>query len=84
MKLSATAHYSPLERDVFGLLPNQPGITTTMIAAELYGRKLNGRQIVLGALMGLRKKAMQFREPFRIQKSIRRGPHPIEWWIEKK
>jgi hypothetical protein len=35
------------------------------------------------ALNGLASKIELNDEPFRVRKSVRAGPHPIDYWIEK-
>lgn len=87
-ELNPDKRYSPLERKLFAQLPvsskAKGGVTTTMLSAQLYGRAINGRQTVLVALTGLKEKVTRNREPFRIIKTVRRGPHPMEWWVEAK
>jgi hypothetical protein len=77
--------YSPLERKIFSLLNKKPK-STVDITDEFYGRKrrpYNARQSVLGALDKLAEKTKKNQEPFTIVKSARKGPHPVDFWIEK-
>ena len=82
--------YSPLERKVFAMLPQNTnpqkgiGVTSVMVAAVLFGRAVHGRQTALGALSSLRIKVIRNREPFRITKTPRKGPHPMMWAVEAK
>ena len=77
-------NYSPLERKVFEVLKEQPK-STVDITHEIYGRNrpTYARQSVLVALNGLADKVKLNREPFRVKKSKRKGPHPVNFWVEK-
>ena len=78
--------YSSFERKVFSALKLNKGKSTIDIAEEIYNggdRPFNARQSVLGALKNLSKKVKANREPFVVKQSERKGPHPINFWIEK-
>lgn len=80
--------YSEKERALLALLPKGGGrITSTAIAEGYYsGRRpfpFHGRIIIIGTLRSLARKVAHNREPFRIAKGPRNGPHPIEFWIEQ-
>lgn len=83
--LSKHHRYSNDERRIFDMLPmGRVGVTSTMIASQVYGRRLTGRTQVVAVVRGLTAKVKRNREPFKICKSPRRGPHPSEFWLEKK
>lgn len=86
--LNSARRYSPLEQRAFGLLPQgkdqADALTSTMIAAKLYGRRPNANQRTMSVLRSLKAKAIRYREPFRIKQTARRGPHPVSWWVESK
>jgi hypothetical protein len=79
--------YSPSERRLFDVLPkNGEPLSSTEIIEKVYGRKkrpYNARQVVVGTLVRLQDKLKVNHEDFRIKRSERRGPHPIEFRIEK-
>jgi hypothetical protein len=60
--------------------------STVDVTEAIYGKKkpTYARQTVLGALNNLLKKTKTNREPFKIVKSDREGPHPIQFWLEEK
>lgn len=79
--------YSNNERRAFAVLPkNGRAITTVDIADKVYGkdRPYYARQTILGVMNGLQRKASANKEPFAIVKTKRRGPHPVEFSLEKK
>ncbi len=90
LKAVETVRYSRTEQQLFKLLPqNGKRITTEELIERVYdGRKrarpLNPRQSMNSALTRLREKVLRNKEPFRIEKSELRGPHPAEWWIERR
>jgi hypothetical protein len=60
-------------------------ITTEELTKKRYAGEtvpFNARMIVLGALTNLIRKVDYNREDFRIVKGIRKGPAPIEVWVE--
>lgn len=77
--------FSPSEQKALNLLKTAPQNTTALI--KLYFQPdqppFNSRQIVVGVLSSLMKKAQASKAPFRIRKSKRAGPQPIKFWIEK-
>lgn len=81
--------YSPLERQAFAMLPQMKQamsspVDSLQLAGRLFGKKINGRQMALGLVTSLQTKAQRNREPFRIRKSKRNGPWPIEFWVEAR
>jgi hypothetical protein len=78
--------YSPRERAIFMLLPqNGKSINTHSLIDRYYKKKapVNARMCIIGAMRSLISKVQRNREPFRIKKSDRSGPHPMEFWVEK-
>jgi hypothetical protein len=79
--------YSPFERKVFAKLTKVPKTTSAITDAiwkEDRNRPTYARQSVLGALNGLLEKSKTNREPFRVKRSERTGPHPIKFWVVEK
>lgn len=80
--------YSPLERKAFSLLPQGNGkgsvVDSLQLAGRLFGKQMNGRQMALGLVTSLQTKARHNRELFRVCKSKRNGPWPIQFWVEGK
>lgn len=78
--------YSKTERLVFEALPaDGRKITTVALTDKIYGRRqrpFNARQNVLSILNTLVRKVKANKEPFKLKRSERRGPHPIEFWVE--
>ena len=85
LSLDPKVRYSPGEQRLFALL-NQKPIPSTVLAGKYYrgdvGVPYHSRKIVIGLADSLRKKVIINREPFRVIKSNRKGPHPIEIWLE--
>ena len=86
-------HYSKKELALFRLIPKDgKHIDTDKLLSGLYGGKkgepyqypYNGRTAMTGAMRSLIDKVKRNNEPFRVMKSERRGPHPMEFWIEGK
>lgn len=82
-------NYSPFERKVFALLTKKPKTTKAITEAvwedvERRHRPRYARQSVLGALTNLSDKVRVNREPFKVKKTERTGPHPIMFWVEKR
>ncbi len=81
-------NYSPFEQKVFATLNMRTPKSTVDITEEIYNgdreRPFNARQTVLGALTSLSKKVRANREPFKVRKSKRQGPHPVNFWIMLK
>ncbi len=80
------APYSSSEERIFALLPlNGKSIDTSELTRRFYRGKripMNGRVIVTGTLRKLIEKARANKEPFKIVRTPRAGPRPIEVWIE--
>lgn len=81
--------YSDKEKAVFALLRrhgNRPVDTIKLLHSYYDGRPVpfNGQVALNGTIRSLVTKVERNKEPFRIRKSERRGPHPMEYWIEKK
>lgn len=81
--------YSKNEAKVLGILraAGKP-ISTVDVANKVYATKtkrpMNARQTILGALISLQRKAKANKETFAIKNTERKGPHPIQFWIEGK
>ena len=87
MKLKTDGHmkYSARESRVFSLLRTQEQ-STLILCQQFYQPKrppFHGRQIILGLLSSLARKAIANRESFRVRKSSRAGPYPISFWVEQ-
>ncbi len=85
MKLSKDKRYSPKDSELFRLIPKgNKRIDSTALADRYYNGKVpfNGRQCVMAGVRTLRAKIRYYREPFRLMISPRRGPWPVEVWIE--
>lgn len=81
---TAKLRYSEAERLLFAAIPrNGRKVTSRDLASRLHGRKRNGRVRIIGTLERLMYKTRINREPFRIKKEARNGPHPIGIWLEK-
>jgi hypothetical protein len=85
---SGETPYSARERSVFKLLPKDGKRITTNQLVKLYykndSRQLNANANIVGVIRSLIRKVDVNKEPFRIQKSARAGPHPLEYWLEKR
>ncbi len=83
----STVRYSPGERKLFSLLTDKP-MSSEALSEKFYrGHKevpFHGRKIVIGLVTSIQKKVNANKEKFQIMKSDRKGPHPIEVWIERK
>lgn len=79
--------YSKNERRAFAELPvDGTPISTVDLTKKIYGKSrkpFNARQTVLGLMVKLSQKVKKNREPFSIQRSDRRGPHPVEFWLQQ-
>ena len=80
--------YSKRERSVFKLLPKDgKRISTKQLAAKFYGHDdlhQNANVVIIGVMRSLIWKMEKNKEPLRIMKSARAGPHPLEFWLEKR
>lgn len=80
-------NYAPQERKIFEILTRGGRMSTSDVTNKVYGRKgrpFYDRQAVLGALKSLAAKADINGESFKICRSERCGPAPIEFWIERR
>ena len=87
MASTALTKYSPTERSLLGLIPTGGRRINSAELIQLhYGRKppFNARQAINTAMRQLMLKVSRNKEPFILAKSDRRGPHPIEYWKEKR
>ena len=86
MKLSKDKRYSPKDSELFRLIPkgDSKRIDSTTLVDRYYEGKIpfNGRQCVMAGVRTLGAKIRYYREPFRLVISPRRGPWPVEIWIE--
>jgi hypothetical protein len=83
--LSEDGRYSKAEKLLFAHLPkNGRKVTTSNLASAIHGRQRHGRVRIVGTLSGLMFKTRLNREPFRIKRDTRQGPHPIGIWLERK
>ena len=78
--------YSPGEEAVRLLLREDLGRDSETLARLYYGssreRPFNGRRVVVGLLSSLARKMVLNGGPLRVQRSPRRGPAPIFFWLE--
>lgn len=90
MKLNEEADvgYSNRDRTLFSIISRNGKISSVDITRKFYGRKspipLNGQRIVYGDIRMLKKKIELNKEPFRIASTVRSGPIPMVFWIEKR
>ncbi len=78
--------YSPTERRLRALLRPEPKTTEDLSTALYKGRErpFHARKAVVGALTSLAAKVDANREPLRVARSRRAGPHPISFWLEER
>lgn len=85
--MMAKVGYSPTEKRLLELLPaNGRRVSTRQLADQLYKDTVQPWHagIIVGTGMrSLIRKVTHNREPFRIKKTPRDGPNPIEFWREK-
>lgn len=74
----AKVPYSKTERVAFSALPKGNPKSTSEILDKFYGGEVpyHGRNVLNSLIRSLSKKISINQEPFRIEKSKRRGPHP--------
>ena len=77
--------YSKGEMRLFKMMPKDGTRVTTQ---DLVGRKSWGgiefpRNSLNVTINSLREKVAKNKEAFKIMKTKQRGPHPIEYWIER-
>lgn len=79
--------YTPNETALLKILKKQKGkpLETTKIVLLRYpdedDRPKYARESVVCVLNFLMEKVKSYKEPFKICKSERRGPHPSKYWI---
>lgn len=85
MAKSVSASLSSREEQLYALLSSRP-LSSADLIKQYYGPKppANARTIVVGRLRGIAEKLDRARDPVRLRKSPRKGPHPIEFWVEKR
>lgn len=82
--------YSKKEQTLFKLLPQDGKKVSSLRLLKGLARKANGalpfhaRTSLVGAMRSLIEKSDRNREPFRVKKSDRAGPNPIEFWLEQR
>jgi hypothetical protein len=78
--------YSNKERELFAFLRSDIRRTSVDLAKLRYKGRVpyHGKANVNAVLRSLTAKVAVNREPFRIHKSKRAGPHPIEFWVEAR
>ena len=87
LKIDGKVKYSRGEQACFKALGAKPRSSTDVVNAVYKTSKevpYNGRKIVIGMLASLRRKMLANKEPFKLMNTERQGPHPIEFWLEKK
>jgi hypothetical protein len=83
----SNVRYSKREQLVFSWLSKRQNPVSTDILLEKF-QQSNGsdayhvRNVLIGVLNSLSKKIEENDEPFRIKKSARKGPHPMEFRVE--
>lgn len=77
--------YSKLESRAFAALSADP-IDTKELAKRLYGGNAPYHSVgaARSTVQNLIKKIDFNQEPFRVMKSAARGPHPMDWWVERR
>lgn len=87
LKIDGKVKYSNGEIAVFKAL-SAKALSSTDIMDKIYYTKNdvphNGRKILIGQITSLRRKIQTNREPFKLSSTKRRGPHPMEFWLEGK
>lgn len=80
--------YSPRERRFFALLPKDGKAINTKKLIERYYKddELPGHPHanIIDMAGSLIEKIEKNKEPFRVKRTDRRGPHPIEFWVERR
>ena len=89
MKQIKPVEYSPMEQRVFLVLRKANGspLTAERIAARSYKKKeapYHAIKITSMTLKDLAKKLDQNEDIWQLKKSTRRGPYPIDFWLEKR
>lgn len=86
LKIDGKVKYSKGEQAAFKALGDKAR-TSTIMLEKFYPDKVmpeNGRKIMIGMIKSLRHKMQMNREPFKLCSSERKGPHPMEFWLEGK
>jgi hypothetical protein len=81
--------YGTRERELFELMPKDGSLITSIELTELRQstndwKIANPRNAVSVVMKSLARKIARNREKFRLQQTKQCGPHPIQYWIEKK
>jgi hypothetical protein len=76
--------YTDREQLLFSMLLKSKRISTNDIIQKLFRDELTGRQNAIATMNHFSRKLMENDEKFIIEKSKRRGPRPIEFWLERK
>lgn len=89
MKLTSSGEvgYSEAEKQLFDMLSTKERRSTTELVALKYeGQRppYYAASIVRSLMRGLAAKVERNAEAFVISKSERRGPYPVEFWIESR
>jgi hypothetical protein len=78
--------YSPSEKNLIELLAANRGRrlnSLTIVSMSYQGRRpTHARRSVVSTLNLLAKKMRKNKEKIRIMKTERRGPYPVEFWVE--
>lgn len=89
MKLTSSGEvqYSEAEKKLFGLLSTRERRSTSELVQLKYDGEtvpFHAKGIIRAIANSLTAKVERNGEPFTIMKSARRGPYPVEFWIETK
>lgn len=88
LELRSDGGYSNTEQKIFAALLRLGPIDSDQLTHSIYGDKRRkpryARTAIVGAARSLSDKITDNREPFRIKSSGRRGPYPMEFWIEER
>lgn len=81
--------YSPSEVSLLKLLPDDGRrVSSEELTRHHYrgerSRPFHARKAVVAVMSSLIVKVKQNREPFIIKRTDRSGPHPIQFWKEKR
>jgi len=74
--------YSPREQRLLSIIRQKGRVSTRDLMKRRIVDGLNARQSLVVSLVNLSKKMKANHEPVRLCRSKRRGPLPIEWWLE--
>lgn len=82
---SGAVPYSDRERETFALLSRRRRTTSELVDLLYRGKRapFHARVTLNSILRSLRMKIEANGEPFRLERSGRKGPHPAEHWLEK-